>query len=60
MVKTIEILVRDILARPGRTRPGHRMVGHTQLLTTALRGGDEIPCEDPGSEDGHGDAGEEE
>jgi len=36
MVKTIEILVREILARPGRTRPDHRMVGHTQLLTTAI------------------------
>jgi tRNA (adenine57-N1/adenine58-N1)-methyltransferase len=36
MVKTIEILVREILARPGRTRPAHRMVGHTQLLTTAI------------------------
>jgi len=36
MVKTIEILVREILARPGRTRPAHRMVGHTQLLTTAV------------------------
>ena len=36
MVRTIEILVREILARPGRTRPAHRMVGHTQLLTTAV------------------------
>ena len=36
MVKTVEILVREILARPGRTRPAHRMVGHTQLLTTAI------------------------
>jgi len=36
MVQTIEILVREILARPGRTRPAHRMIGHTQLLTTAI------------------------
>lgn len=36
MVRTVEILVREILARPGRTRPAHRMVGHTQLLTTAV------------------------
>ncbi len=36
MVKTVEILLREILARPGRTRPAHRMVGHTQLLTTAI------------------------
>jgi tRNA (adenine57-N1/adenine58-N1)-methyltransferase len=36
MVKTMEIMVREILARPGRTRPAHRMVGHTQLLTTAI------------------------
>ena len=37
MVQTVEILVREILARPGRTRPAHRMVGHTQLLTTAIK-----------------------
>lgn len=36
MIQTVEILVREILARPGRTRPAHRMVGHTQLLTTAV------------------------
>lgn len=36
LVKTIEIMIREILARPGRTRPAHRMVGHTQLLTTAV------------------------
>ena len=36
MVRTVEVLVREILARPGRTRPSHRMVGHTQLLTTAI------------------------
>ena len=36
MIQTVEILVREILARPGRTRPAHRMVGHTQLLTTAI------------------------
>ncbi len=35
-VQTVEILLREILARPGRTRPAHRMVGHTQLLTTAI------------------------
>ncbi len=37
MVETVEVLVREILARPGKTRPAHRMVGHTQLLTTAVR-----------------------
>lgn len=37
MVETWEVLVREILARPGRTRPAHRMVGHTQLLTAAVR-----------------------
>jgi len=37
MVETLEILVRGILARPGRTRPEHRMIGHTQLLTTAVK-----------------------
>ena len=42
MVQTVEILVREILARPGRTRPAHRMIGHTQLLTTAIKTGEEI------------------
>ena len=37
MTKTVEVLVRHILARPGRTRPAHRMIGHTQLLTTAIK-----------------------
>jgi tRNA (adenine57-N1/adenine58-N1)-methyltransferase len=37
MVQTHEILVREILARPGRTRPAHRMVGHTQILTTGIK-----------------------
>lgn len=37
MVYTMEILLREILARPGRTRPAHRMVGHTQLLITAVK-----------------------
>jgi tRNA (adenine57-N1/adenine58-N1)-methyltransferase len=37
MVQTNEILVREILARPGRTRPAHRMVGHTQILTTGTK-----------------------
>lgn len=37
MIQTVEVLVREILARPGRTRPSHRMIGHTQLLTTAIR-----------------------
>jgi len=36
-VVTMEILVREILARPGRTRPAHRMIGHTQLLTSAVK-----------------------
>ncbi len=59
MVKTIEILVREILARPGRTRPGHRMVGHTQLLTTAVRVGDEIPRQEPEAAVESGDEEEE-
>ena len=37
MVETVEILIREILARPGRTRPAHRMIGHTQLLTSAVK-----------------------
>ena len=37
MVQTAEVLVREILARPGRTRPAHRMVGHTQILTTGVK-----------------------
>lgn len=37
LVETIEILVREILAREGRTRPAHRMIGHTQLITTAVK-----------------------
>lgn len=37
LVQTVEVLVREILARPGRTRPAHRMVGHTQLLTSATK-----------------------
>lgn len=37
MVQTVEILLREILARPGRTRPAHRMQGHTQLLTSATK-----------------------
>lgn len=36
-IETVEILMRRILARPGRTRPAHRMVGHTQLLTWAVK-----------------------
>lgn len=36
-VETVEVLVREILARPGRTRPSHRMQAHTQLLTSATR-----------------------
>lgn len=37
MVETWEVLIREILARPGRTRPAHRMIGHTQLLTAAVK-----------------------
>jgi len=37
MISSVEVLVREILARPGRTRPAHRMVAHTQFLTTAIR-----------------------
>jgi len=37
LVETVEILVREILAREGRTRPAHRMIGHTQLITTAVK-----------------------
>lgn len=37
MISSVEVLVREILARPGRTRPAHRMVAHTQILTTGIR-----------------------
>jgi tRNA (adenine57-N1/adenine58-N1)-methyltransferase len=37
MIETLEIMVREILARAGRTRPAHRMIGHTMLLTTAVK-----------------------
>jgi tRNA (adenine57-N1/adenine58-N1)-methyltransferase len=37
LIETIEIMVREILARSGRTRPAHRMIGHTQLVTTAVK-----------------------
>jgi len=47
MVQTTEVLVREILARPGRTRPAHRMVGHTQILTTAVKVFAQQPDESP-------------
>ncbi len=36
LVRSFEVMVREILAREGRTRPAHRMIGHTQLITTAV------------------------
>ena len=47
MVQTHEVLVREILARPGRTRPAHRMVGHTQILTTGVKVFARQPDDDP-------------
>lgn len=35
MIKTVEILEREILAREGKTRPKERMISHTGFLTFA-------------------------
>jgi len=36
-VEAMEILVRGILARPGKTRPEQRMIGHTEFLLFAVK-----------------------
>jgi tRNA (adenine57-N1/adenine58-N1)-methyltransferase catalytic subunit len=36
-IEAMEILVRGILARPGKTRPEQRMVAHTEFLLFALK-----------------------
>jgi len=38
-VEACEILLRPILARPGRTRPVQRMVSHTEFLVFATKAG---------------------
>ena len=40
MIEAQEILVRGILARPGKTRPEQRMVSHTEFLLFAVKSGD--------------------
>ncbi|MBI4388452.1 MAG: tRNA (adenine-N1)-methyltransferase, partial [Candidatus Omnitrophica bacterium] len=42
MIEAQEILVRGILARPGKTRPEQRMVSHTEFLLFAVKPGDVI------------------
>ncbi len=37
IIETVEILVREILARPGKTRPRERMVSHTAFLMFARK-----------------------
>ena len=37
MIEAMEILVRGILARPGKTRPEQRMVAHTEFLVFAVK-----------------------
>lgn len=49
LIRTEEVLVREILARAGRTRPAHRMHAHTQLITTAAK---MLPSEPPELADG--------
>jgi len=36
-VKTVELLERELLVRPGKTRPRERMVSHTGYLTVARK-----------------------
>jgi len=37
MIEAMEILVRGILARPGKTRPEQRMIGHTEFILFAVK-----------------------
>ncbi len=37
MIEAQEVLVRGILARPGKTRPEQRMVSHTEFMLFAVR-----------------------
>ena len=37
MIEAIEVLVRGILARPGKTRPEQRMVSHTEFILFAVK-----------------------
>ncbi len=37
MIEAMEILVRGILARPGKTRPEQRMVSHTEFILFAVK-----------------------
>lgn len=37
MIETVEVLLRHILARPGKTRPFERMISHTGFLTFARK-----------------------
>ncbi len=51
-VKTVELLEREILVRPGKTRPKERMISHTGYLTIAKKvstqaGPDELGQDDP-------------
>ncbi|MEE9253183.1 MAG: tRNA (adenine-N1)-methyltransferase [Thermodesulfobacteriota bacterium] len=36
-IETVELLIRRIMARPGKTRPADRMIGHTGFLTFARK-----------------------
>ncbi|PIQ87331.1 MAG: hypothetical protein COV74_01180 [Candidatus Omnitrophica bacterium CG11_big_fil_rev_8_21_14_0_20_45_26] len=42
MIEAQEILVRGILARPGKTRPEQRMVSHTEFLLFAVKPGTHV------------------
>lgn len=55
LVLTVEVLVREILARPGRTRPSHRMQAHTQLLTSATKVLPLVDAADEATEDDDGE-----
>lgn len=37
MIEAMEVLVRGILARPGKTRPEQRMVSHTEFILFAVK-----------------------
>ena len=43
LIEAQEVLVRGILARPGKTRPEQRMVSHTEFMLFAVKPG-EIVC----------------